>query len=198
MIITNKQFNEYSKIVCEDVPIDEGEKIAADLLNELTASKNGMGLAAPQIGITKNVCVINIKEPLILINPKVIDKSEETFVFPEGCLSYPDKRIKTKRHTQITVEADNHESKLIFSAESKDIEDAFECACVQHEIDHLNGITMFDREFKLVPIKAHKKYGRNEKVKITNGEEIKEIKSKKAQQFIDSGDWYIFAGGHST
>ena len=198
MILTNKQFSEYSKIVCDDVSIEEGEKIAADLLNELTVSKNGMGLEAPQMGITKNVCVVNVKEPIILINPKIIDKSEETFVFPEGCLSYPDEKVKTKRHIQITVEADNHESKLIFSAESKDITDAFECTCVQHEIDHLNGITMFDREFKLVPIKTDKKYGRNEKVKITNGEEIKEIKSKKAQQFIDSGDWYIFAGGHST
>ena len=197
MILANKQFSKYSKIACDDVSIEEGEKIAADLLNELTVSKNGMGLAAPQMGITKNVCVVNVKEPIVLINPKIIDKSEETFVFPEGCLSYPDEKVKTKRHTQITVEADNHEGKLIFSAESKDITDAFECTCVQHEIDHLNGITMFDREFKLVPIKTDKKYGRNEKVQITNGEEIKEIKSKKAQQFINSGAWYIYAGGEN-
>ncbi len=197
MILANKQFSKYSKIACDDVSIEEGEKIAADLLNELTVSKNGMGLAAPQMGITKNVCVVNVKEPIVLINPKIIDKSEETFVFPEGCLSYPDEKVKTKRHIQITVEADNHESNLIFSAESKDITDAFECTCVQHEIDHLNGITMFDREFKLVPIKTDKKYGRNEKVKITNGKEIKEIKSKKAQQFINSGAWYIYAGGEN-
>ena len=194
MILTNKQFDKYSKIVCDDVSIEEGEKIAADLLNELTVSKNTMGLAAPQIGITKNVCVINVKEPLIFINPKIIDKSEETFAFPEGCLSYPDEKVKTKRHIQITVEADNHESKLIFSADSKDVIDAFECTCVQHEIDHLNGITMFDREFKLVPIKADKKYGRNETIVIISKDkkQTKKLKWKKAQPLINAGNWEPF------
>jgi peptide deformylase len=189
VILTDKQFKKYSKIVCDTVDINDGEEIVVKLLKE---SKNGIGLAAPQIGITKNVCVINVKEPLFLINPKIIDKSEETFVFPEGCLSYPNKRIKTKRHVQITVDADNHESELMFSADSKDINDAFECVAIQHEIDHLNGITMFDREFKLIPIKVDKKYGRNEKVKITNGKETKILKWKKAEPLIAAGKWECY------
>ena len=72
---------------CEEIKdYEEAEKIAATLLKELTASKKGIGLAANQIGINKRVCVVNVKEPLVLINPKIVDKSEETFVFTEGCL----------------------------------------------------------------------------------------------------------------
>ena len=170
----------------------EGEDIAKRLLDELTNSKNGIGLAANQIGINKRVCVINVKEePLILINPEIIERSEETFVFPEGCLSFPNKHVRTLRNTSIKVKADNHDEELTFSANSEDFKDAFECACVQHEIDHLDGITMFDREFKQEPIKREdKKIGRNEKIKITNGYEIKTLKYKKAESLLSDG-WEI-------
>ena len=165
----------------------EGEDIAKRLLEELSNSKNGIGLAANQIGINKRVCVINVKEePLILINPEIIERSKETFVFPEGCLSFPNKHVRTIRNTSIKVKADNHDEELTFSADSKDYKDAFECACVQHEIDHLDGITMFDREFKQEPIKVNK-IGRNEKVTLTKGSESKIIKFKKAQPLLEAG-----------
>ena len=77
----------------------------------------------------------------------------------------------------------------MFTAESEDVNDAFETACVQHEIDHLDGLTMFDREFKQEPIKVEKKLSRNEKVTITDGKETKELKWKKAQPLVESGDW---------
>ena len=176
---------------CSPVSIKEGEEIGVRLLHELRESENGIGLAANQIGIQKRVCVVNVKEPLVLINPKIVEKSKEQFVFPEGCLSFPDSKVKTKRYQDIVVEADNHKGKLSFSANSKDINDAFECVCVQHEIDHLNGITMFDREFKLEPvvngINAPKKIGRNEKVTITKGTESKVLKYKKAQRMLEDG-----------
>jgi peptide deformylase len=173
---------------CEVVSLKEGEDIAANLLQELRQSESGIGLAANQIGINKRVCVVNVKEPLVLINPKIVEKSKEQFVFPEGCLSFPDSKIRTMRHQDIVVEADNHEGKLSFSANSNDINDAFECVCVQHEIDHLNGITMFDREFKQTPIKREgKKIGRNEKVTISDGKESKVIKYKKAQPLLEDG-----------
>ena len=89
------------------------------------------------------------------------------------------------------VEADNHTGRLSFSANSEDINDAFECVCVQHEIDHLDGITMFDREFKSEPlvrgVNAPKKIGRNEKVTITKGTESKVLKYKKAQPMLEDG-----------
>ena len=168
----------------------EGEDIAKRLLEELSNSKNGIGLAANQIGINKRVCVINVKEePLILINPEIIERSKETFVFPEGCLSFPNKHVRTIRNTSIKVKADNHDEELTFSADSKDFKDAFECACVQHEIDHLDGITMFDREFKQEPIKVNK-IGRNQKVTLTKGSESKIIKFKKAQPLLEAG-WIL-------
>ena len=176
---------------CSPVSIKEGEEIGVRLLHELRESENGIGLAANQIGINKRVCVINVKEPLVLINPKIVEKSKEQFVFPEGCLSFPNDKIKTQRHQDIVVEADNHEGKLSFSANSKDINDAFECVCVQHEIDHLDGITMFDREFRQEPIvrgkNAPNKIGRNEKVTITKGTESKVLKYKKAEPMLGDG-----------
>ena len=173
---------------CSPVSVKEGEEIGVRLLHELRQSENGIGLAANQIGINKRVCVVNVKEPLVLINPKIVEKSKEQFVFAEGCLSFPDSKLKTIRHQDIIVEADNHEGRLSFSANSKDINDAFECVCVQHEIDHLDGITMFDREFKQIPIKREgKKIGRNEKVTITKGSESKVLKYKKAQPMLEDG-----------
>jgi peptide deformylase len=173
---------------CEVVSIKEGEEIGVRLLHELRQSESGIGLAANQIGINKRVCVVNVKEPLVLINPKIVEKSKEQFIFPEGCLSFPDDKIRTTRYTSIKVKADNHEENLSFSVESQDINDAFECVCVQHEIDHLDGITMFDREFKQEPIKREgRKIGRNEKVTISDGKESKVIKYKKAQPLLEDG-----------
>ena len=176
---------------CSPVSVKEGEEIGVRLLHELRDSQNGIGLAANQIGIHKRVCVINVKEPLVLINPKIVEKSEEKFIFPEGCLSFPDKKVRTIRYKDIVVEADNHKGKLSFSADSKEINDAFECVCVQHEIDHLDGITMFDREFKQEPIvkgvNVPQKFGRNEKVTITKGKESKVLKYKKAQPMLEDG-----------
>ena len=171
---------------CSPVSVKEGEEIGVRLLHELRESENGIGLAANQIGINKRVCVINVKEPIVLINPKIVEKSEETFVFPEGCLSFPKKYIRTERHVSITVEADNHTSKLSFTADSKDMDSAMECVCVQHEIDHLDGITMFDRKF-VKPAAVSNKIGRNEKVTIEKGSESKTLKYKKAESLLEDG-----------
>ena len=187
MIITEEA---QLRILCEKVSsVEEGDNIGAQLLKELTKSENGIGLAANQVGINKRVCVVNVKEPLVLINPRIVERSEETFVFPEGCLSFPNKHVKVMRNVSVVVETDNHEGKLSFSAESEDINNAFECACVQHEIDHLDGITMFDRSVTPQPYKAPEKIGLNERVTITDGKETKELKWKKAQPLVESGDW---------
>jgi len=176
---------------CSPVSVKEGEEIGVRLLHELRQSKNGIGLAANQIGINKRVCVINVKEPLVLINPKIVEHSKEKFVFPEGCLSFPNDKIKTQRYTSVVVEADNHTGRLYFSAESKDINDAFECVCVQHEIDHLDGVTMYDREFKNEPMvrgeNAPLKIGRNQRVTLTKGSQTKTLKYKKAEPMLENG-----------
>ena len=186
MIITDK--NKLKNKCKEVTDYSKAEEIATELLVELNKSKNGIGLAANQIGYEERICVVNVKEPIVLINPKIIDKSKETFVFPEGCLSFPNKKIKTRRYVSISVECDNIDSTLFFTADSKKIEDALECACIQHEIDHLDGITMFDRQVKGVTIKREgKKIGRNEKVTITKGSETKILKYKKAGALLEAG-----------
>ena len=188
MIIEDKTELE---IKCSPVSVKEGEEIGVRLLHELRQSENGIGLAANQIGINKRVCVINVKEPIVLINPKIVEHSKEQFVFAEGCLSFPDSKVKTKRHQDIVVEADNHKGKLSFSANSKDINDAFECVCIQHEIDHLDGITMFDREFRQEPMvrgeNAPLKIGRNQRVTLTKGSQTKTLKYKKAEPMLENG-----------
>ena len=129
MIVTDK---EQLKIKSEVVSVEDGEKIALELINELRTSGNGIGISANQIGINKRVCVINVKDPLVLINPEIVEASEEMFAFVEGCLSFPNESVKTARHKWVKVKADNHKETLYFNAESKEIKDAFECVCVQH------------------------------------------------------------------
>ncbi len=196
MIITDK--NKITQ-VCEPCKsVEEGEKIGVQLLKELTESNSGIGLAANQIGINKRVCVINIKEPVVLINPKIIEKSEDKFAFMEGCLSFPGQTIKTQRHKWVKVKVDNHKSTLYFSVWNDDSEEgydkdkylmmAYETACVQHEIDHLDGKTMYDRQLVLSPWKReNEKIGRNTKVLIKKGSESKTIKYKKFEQMEKDG-----------
>ena len=108
-------------------------------------------------------------------------------MFPEGCLSFTNKRIRTKRNVSIKVTADNYDGQtLSFSADSKDMDSAMECVCVQHEIDHLDGITMFNRKF-VKPAAVSNKIGRNEKVTITKDSESKVLKYKKAQSMLEDG-----------
>ncbi len=178
------------KSVCEPVvDIKEGEQIAKELFKALTESRTlGVGLSAPQIGINKRVCVIKVKDPLYLINPRITEKSGE-FVYAEGCLSFPGMAVRTKRYSKITVESDNHAGKLFFDVSSltpqeiANSPDALEIAAIQHEIDHMDGVLMFDREYKLVPIKKDKEIGRNEIVRITNGVEFMNVKYKKLSDF---------------
>ena len=66
------------------------------------------------------------------------------------------------------------------------MDSAFECVCVQHEIDHLDGITMFDRKF-VKPAAVSNKIGRNEKVTIEKGSESKTLKYKKAESLLEDG-----------
>ena len=199
MIVTDK---EQLSQICEPVEsIEEGEQIALKLLEELKTTGGGIGLAANQIGINKRVCVLNIKEPVVLINPKIIEKSEEMFAFMEGCLSFPNETIKTQRHKWVKVNAENHDQTLYFSVWNDDSEEgydkdkylqmAYETACVQHEIDHLDGKTMYDRELKLEPWKRRdKKIGRNTKVLIKKGSETKTIKYKKFNKMSEDG-WVL-------
>ena len=190
------------KKVIEPKPMTQQEidEISTTLLQELT-KHGGIGLSANQLGLNVRACVINVKEPLILINPKVTEVSKDTVAYVEQCLSIPKsmrKPVKTVRFKSFTVECDNLGT-VIFSPDKKegweDSNDFFsdegllECVCAQHEIDHLNGVLITDsvRRYTTTVIST-KKYGRNDRVmvKLPNGE-TEFMKYKKAEPMLKLG-----------
>ena len=195
-----------------EVSVEEGMEIATELFQILNKGKDGIGLAANQVGIDASVAVLNIREPIILINPVITEQWDEIDYY-EGCLSFPKKGIHTKRYKNIIVKSAQEESGMYFSgvesskgkgsweesAKQDQEQRLLEAVCVQHEIDHLMGKTIFDREKRLLPVKNdYKKWGRNEIVGITDGKDYKEIKYKKAKPLLDSGKWVIYVGGPIT
>ncbi|BFI91207.1 peptide deformylase [Enterobacterales bacterium endosymbiont of Anomoneura mori] len=104
--------------------------------------KNGIGLAAPQIGINKRFFIVhnfkNINKKLIFINPKILKKKGKIY-FKEGCLSIPKKFFVIKRYSYVKILAMNIKGNY-FEFETNDILSI----CIQHEIDHLNGKLIID------------------------------------------------------
>jgi len=119
--------------------VTEGTYLGDRLLEILKRQKDAVGLAANQVGVNAAVCVIYVTTPIVLVNPEIIKFQGKSF-FQEACLSFPGDYILTERWTDIVVRSSNNKD-MSFSFEKS----ALECVCVQHEIDHLNGITMFDR-----------------------------------------------------
>ena len=208
-----KEDNPVLKKKLRKVSVDEGLSIAKDLFNILNERKDGIGLAANQVGIDAAVAVVNVREPLILINPVIKEQWDEIDYY-EGWLSYTKQGIHTKRYKNIIIQTEQEEGGWYFSGaettqevkgtweeegKKQDQEQRIlEAICVQHDIDHLNGITIHDRENKPEPIITKQKYGRNEIVGITDGKDYKEIKYKKAKPLLDSGEWTIYIGGPIT
>jgi len=176
----------------KEIDLETAQKTAVDLFQTLS-DKGGLGLSANQIGEDKSVCVVNVTNPFFLQNPKIVKKEKE-IIYKEGCLSIPDKMVKTNRYEKIWVEADNVDDTMIFGPEKSNQVDndllTLESVCVQHEIDHLNGLTIYDREFKLTPLVSEKKYGRNEIITISKGTETLELKYKKGIPYLTKG-WKI-------
>ena len=182
--------------------IEEGEAIAKQLIEALDQLSNGLGLSANQIGIPKSVSVIRVKkdkDPLILMNPTITEYSKEKLVFTEGCLSLPGKLTNTVRSTKVTVSTLNHANPIPFGPEVEPITQEsvrsdygiLEAVCVQHEIDHLNGVLMTDEGVRYNPPTEKKvKYGRNDKVMVEKNGETQYIKYKKAEELLSEG-WKI-------
>ena len=112
---------------------------------ETMYDSKGIGLAAPQIGISQRLIVIDIEEidadfpPLALVNPTITESSGEE-LGEEGCLSLPDFRAIVRRFTEISINAQNVDGQAVhFSAQG------LMARVLQHEIDHLDGILITDR-----------------------------------------------------
>ncbi len=153
------------------VTVEEGYKIATELFQILNKKGDGIGLAANQVGIDAQVAVVNVKEPIVLINPKIVRKEEEVRYY-EGCLSFPKKGCHTKRYKTIEVKVDNIESNMTFGVGDTEA-DLLESVCVQHEIDHLNGMRILDRAQELTIKRDKPKIGRNEPCPCGSGKKYK-------------------------
>ena len=115
-------------------------RLVDDMFDTLIDSGNGLALAAPQIGVQKQVVVWDFgDEPLAIINPEIIEGDGE-WLFDEGCLSIPGLYVEMLRPKQVLVRGVSLDGEII------EIEaDELEARMFQHEVDHLNGVLMFDR-----------------------------------------------------
>ena len=149
------------KIVIEPDPIlrkkseplekvdDEIRELLDDMLETMYAAP-GIGLAAVQVGILKRIIVIDIskdkekKDPLFLINPEIISRSKKTSVYEEGCLSLPGHFAEIERPAECQIKFVDYNGK-----EKELIANGLLATCIQHEVDHLNGVLFIDYLSKL-------------------------------------------------
>jgi len=118
--------------------------IIKNMYETLYSSGNGIGLAAPQVGIRKRIVVIDLKvngesSPVTFINPKIKKFSEEKFINEEGCLSVPEYYADVERSKEVEVEWFNE-----LGEKKKEIMTGLMSICIKHEIDHLDGILFID------------------------------------------------------
>ena len=129
--------------VCAGLPDDPG-RLAADMLASLYAA-GGRGLAAPQVGLALRMFVMDVgwkdgaADPLVALDPVLRDPSDEVAERVEGCLSIPDVRVAVTRPAAVTLDwtgldGQRHSARM----------EGIRATCVQHEMDHLNGILITD------------------------------------------------------
>ena len=121
---------------------DDIHRIIDDMLETMYDEK-GVGLAATQVNIHQRIVVIDVSEnndqPIVLINPEIIKRSDEKIINEEGCLSVPSCYAKVERHCEVTVKAlDRHGKEFTLDGEE------LLAVCIQHELDHLAGILFVD------------------------------------------------------
>jgi len=162
-------FTEPNKILRQiSKPVDqitkEDQNLMDDMLETMYAA-NGIGLAAVQIGIPKRIIVLDIskdknnKEPMYFVNPVIKEKNLNKSTYEEGCLSVPDQFAEIERSSKCEVEyLDYNGKKNILKAEG------ILATCIQHEIDHLEGILFIDYLSKLKKSIIIKKLSKKNKV----------------------------------
>ena len=150
----------------ECTPIEEIDdsirELAARMLEDMYAAE-GCGLAAPQVGETIQLVVIDVdydgedestRNPYVLVNPKIITADGDPELTSEGCLSFPGIAVPVERPSHVVVQARNLDGVLLQYEASNNLM----CVCLQHEIDHLHGKTMIDHltlEQRVQALKAY-------------------------------------------
>jgi len=125
------------------------QRLADDMLDTMYDAP-GIGLAAIQIGVPRRMLVIDVaregeeKQPLVFINPEIVASSDERSVYEEGCLSIPDYYAEVERPATVSVKYLDRDGK-----EQTVEADSLLATCLQHEIDHLNGVLFIDHISRL-------------------------------------------------
>ena len=160
----NKILRQVSKTV--ETVGDEEKKLMMDMLETMYAA-NGIGLAAIQIGVPKRIIVMDLskdgqkKEPRYFVNPIIKKKDESKSTYEEGCLSVPDQFAEIDRPSKCEVEY------LDFNGEKKILKaEGLLATCIQHEMDHLEGILFIDYLSKLKKSMIIKKLSKNKSSRI--------------------------------
>lgn len=140
----DKVLREKAREISEVTP--KLKQLALDMLDTMYEAP-GIGLAAPQVGESIRLIVVDLwdgeserKSPLILFNP-TITHSEGSYLDEEGCLSFPGIQVKVKRFQKITLEAINEDNEKIVLENCEGLL----ARCIQHELDHLDGVLFVDR-----------------------------------------------------
>ena len=164
LIEPNKLLRQVSKPV-NQVGKDE-QKLMDDML-ETMYHANGIGLAAIQIGVPKRIIVMDIsqdkekKKPKYFVNPIIKNKDSEKATYEEGCLSVPEQFAEIDRPSKCEVEyLDYNGNKQLLKA------DGLLATCIQHEMDHLEGILFIDHLSKLKKSMIIKKLSKNKSPRI--------------------------------
>ena len=128
---------------------NELRSLMDDMLETMYAAP-GIGLAAVQVGILKRLIVIDIskdkekKNPLFLVNPEIVSKSNKTSIYEEGCLSLPGYFAEIERPAECKIEY------LDYGGKKSEMDvNGLLATCIQHEVDHLNGVLFIDYLSKL-------------------------------------------------
>ncbi len=170
MIITN---NEAAlRVICEPVSLEEVGSLIETLEKELERAnrlgKNGIGLAAPQIGIAKDIAIVRLpKVNFNLVNAKLVQGYDPAIFTDEGCLSFPGRTENTTRFQEVHI-TNNLIEPYSFVATG------FIAVVCQHELDHLNSTLFMDRSApKMVPVVKKIRVGPNEPCTCGSGKKYK-------------------------
>ena len=143
LLIGNPKLNEISSPITKaDLQnVKEWVSYLHSAMEDVRAKYNfGRGIAAPQLGITKRLIYLNLDKPYIIINPEIIDKSEEMFELWDDCMSFPNLLVKVRRHKKIRFNYLDENWGLKEWVVENDLSELF-----QHEYDHLDGILSTER-----------------------------------------------------
>ncbi|MGV3490813.1 MAG: peptide deformylase [Devosia sp.] len=143
---------------------DEIKTLAKDMLDTMYEAP-GIGLAAPQIGELKRIVVMDLSkegeapDPIVMVNPEILKYSDETVVTEEGCLSIPELYYDVERPAEVTVRYTDLDGKVI----ERDAKERL-AVCIQHEIDHLDGVLYIDYLSRLKRDRVLKKFQKAERL----------------------------------